>query len=136
MTAGVADTQKFIKGKRYPWTYWGVSSARRRDWPKAGIKANFHDLRRTGAEYMRAAGVPIDVYSKQLGHSDIKTTQIYMGDLSPEQLAGSAIQRDAWLEAVTAKIEQETAEEAAAESKAAKSPTAMAGRKRKRLKSR
>lgn len=43
---------------------------------------------------MRAAGVPVDVYSLQLGHSDIKTTQIYMGDLSPEQLAGSARQRD------------------------------------------
>ena len=65
---------------------------------------------------MRAAGMPIDVYSKQLGHSDIKTTQIYMGDLSPEHLAGSAIQRDAWLEAVNAKIEQELADEAAARS--------------------
>ncbi len=85
---------------------------------------------------MRAAGVPIDAYSKQLGHSDIKTTQIYMGDLSPEQLAGSAIQRDAWLEAVTAKIEQEIAEEEAAGSKATKDPTAVAGRKRKRGKSR
>jgi integrase len=126
--------QKFEKGKRYPWTYWGVSSARRRDWPKAGIKANFHDLRRTGAEYMRAAGVPIDVYSKQLGHSDIKTTQIYMGDLSPEQLAGSAIQRDAWLEAVNAKIEAELAEEAAARSDPTKNPTTGRGAKRKQLK--
>jgi len=128
------DRTEFEKGKRYPWTYWGVSSARRRDWPKAGIKANFHDLRRTGAEYMRAAGVPIDVYSKQLGHSDIKTTQIYMGDLSPEQLAGSAIQRDAWLEAVNAKIEAELAEEAAARSNPTKNPTTGRGAKRKQLK--
>ena len=90
-----AGLRKFERGKRYPLTYWGVSSARLRDWPKAGIKANFHDLRRAGAEYMRAAGERIDVYPKQLRHSDIKTTQIYMGDLSPEQLAGSAIQRDA-----------------------------------------
>ncbi len=128
--------QKFEKGKRYPWTYWGVSTARRRDWPKAGIQANFHDLRRTGAEYMRAAGVPIDVYSKQLGHSDIKTTQIYMGDLSPEQLAGSAMQRDAWLEAVNAQIEQELAEEAAAQSaNPTKNPTTIVRMKPRRLKS-
>jgi hypothetical protein len=85
---------------------------------------------------MRAAGVPIDVYSRQLGHSDIRTTQIYMGDLSSGQLAGSAIQRDAWLEASTAKIEQKIAEEAAAGSKSTKNAAAIAGRKRKRLKSR
>jgi integrase len=129
--------QKFERGQRYPWTYWGVSTARRRDWSKAGIQANFHDLRRTGAEYMRAAGVPIDIYSKQLGHSDIKTTQIYMGDLSPEQLAGSAIQRDAWLDAINAKIEEELAEEAAAaRDKPRKNPTAVARTQRKKLKSR
>lgn len=46
--------QKFEKDKR---TYWGVSSARRRDWPEAGVQANFHDLRRTGAECVRADGV-------------------------------------------------------------------------------
>ena len=45
----LALAENYEKGKRYPWTYWGVSTARRRDWPKAGIEANFHDLRRTGA---------------------------------------------------------------------------------------
>jgi hypothetical protein len=86
---------------------------------------------------MRAAGVPIDVYSKQLGHSDIKTTQIYMGDLSPEQLAESAIQRDAWLDAVNAKIEEELAEEAAARStNPTKIPTTVVRILRKKLKSR
>ena len=34
---------------------------------------------------MRAAGVPIDVYSKQLGHSDIKTTQRYL-NITDEEL--------------------------------------------------
>jgi integrase len=52
---------------------------------------------------MRAAGVPIDVYSKQLGHADIATTEIYMGDLSPEQVAAAVVKRDAWLETVTAR---------------------------------
>ncbi len=84
---------------------------------------------------MRAAGVPIDVYSKQLAHSDIKTTQIYMGDLSPEQLAGSAIQGDAWLEAVNAKIEAELAEEADPRSNPTKNPATIMRMRRKRLKS-
>ncbi len=129
---------KFVKGQRYPWTYWGVSSARRRDWPKAGVKANFHDLRRTGAEYMRAAGVPIDIYSKQLGHADIATTEIYMGDLSPEQLAAAALKRDAWLEAVMAKAEAELADEAAAADaqQPTKNPTIVVRMQRKELKSR
>ena len=38
------------------------------------MKANFHDLRRAGAKYMRAAGVPIDVYSKQFGYRSEKAT--------------------------------------------------------------
>ena len=42
-----------------------------------GIKARFHDLRHTAGTYMLAAGIPIDVIRDILGHSDIRTTEIY-----------------------------------------------------------
>jgi integrase len=42
----------------------------RRVWPKAGVPANFHDLRRTGCRIHARCWRPINVYSKQLGHSD------------------------------------------------------------------
>jgi hypothetical protein len=33
--------RKYVKGERYPVTYWGLSSHRRRTWPKAGVKARY-----------------------------------------------------------------------------------------------
>jgi hypothetical protein len=54
--------------------------------------------------------VPVDVYSKQLGRSDIKTTQIYMGAFrpssSPELRSNVTCAR---LKARNAKAEQELA---------------------------
>jgi len=46
---------------------------------KAGLnpKLNFHSLRHTFASWLVQKGVSILVVSKLLGHSDIKTTQIY-----------------------------------------------------------
>lgn len=42
-----------------------------------GIKARFHDLRHTAGTYMLAAEIPIDVIRDILGHTDIRTTEIY-----------------------------------------------------------
>jgi integrase len=44
---------------------------------KVNPKLNFHSLRHTFASWLVQAGVSIYVVSKLLGHSDIKTTQIY-----------------------------------------------------------
>ncbi|MCH7974894.1 MAG: site-specific integrase [Bacteroidetes bacterium] len=46
---------------------------------KSGVhpKFNFHSLRHTFASWLVQAGVSIYVVSKLLGHSDIKTTEIY-----------------------------------------------------------
>jgi len=73
--------EMLIAGNVYPWSYWGVKSAERRDWAKAGLKvkgsrsyASFHDLRRTAArDQYDAAGV----YAARdlLGHANVKTTQ-------------------------------------------------------------
>ena len=43
-----------------------------------GIKENhLHDLRHTAATFMLKSGIPLPVFQKILGHSQISTTQIY-----------------------------------------------------------
>ena len=50
------------------------------------MKFTCHDLRRSLAKFMRKAGVPLEQITEQLGHSDIKVTDRYLGrciELSP-----------------------------------------------------
>jgi integrase len=66
--------QRYERGQRYPITYFGLTSHRRRHWPTAGVKARWHDLRHTaGMRTLRATG-NLEVTRKQLGHSDVSTT--------------------------------------------------------------
>jgi integrase len=44
---------------------------------ECGIKARFHDLRHTAATQMLKSGIPLEVVQKILGHTEIRTTQIY-----------------------------------------------------------
>ena len=44
---------------------------------KVNPKLNFHSLRHTFASWLVQKGVSIYVVSRLLGHSDVKTTQIY-----------------------------------------------------------
>lgn len=53
---------------------------------KVGIKARFHDLRHTAATTMLATGIDLSTVQKILGHSDIRTTQIY-ADVLQENIA-------------------------------------------------
>jgi integrase-like protein len=47
--------QMYIRGQRYPITYWGLSTHRRRTFVKAGVNARWHDLRHTaGMRTVRA----------------------------------------------------------------------------------
>ncbi len=64
----------FIKGQRYPITYYGMGSNKRSWKKKAGVDARIHDMRHTtGSRVLRATG---NLRSTQmlLGHKDIAIT--------------------------------------------------------------
>jgi integrase len=90
--------RQYVKGRRYPITYWGLSSHRRRIWPKAGVDARYHDLRHTaGMRTLRATG-NLKITQRLLGHSDIATTSRFYVDALVEDV------RDA-MEAVASDLE-------------------------------
>jgi len=64
-----------------------VSKSFKRYIRQAGLNNDlkFHSLRHTYASYLVQGGVSLYVVQKLLGHSDIKTTEIY-AHLSPESL--------------------------------------------------
>jgi len=72
--------RRYERGRRYPITYYGLSTQRRREWKKAGVDARFHDLRHTaGMRTLRATG-NLKTTQKLLGHSDISTTARFYTD--------------------------------------------------------
>jgi integrase len=76
----------YVKGERYPITYWGLSSHRRRVWPKAGVKARYHDLRHTaGMRTLRSTG-NLKTTQRLLGHSDISTRSRFYVDALVEDV--------------------------------------------------
>ena len=52
---------------------------------KVGVKAYPHKFRRTCATNALRNGMPIEMVSRMLGHSQLSTTQIYL-DLNDEQM--------------------------------------------------
>lgn len=112
--------KRTVKGRRYPITYWGLSTRRRRDWSTAGVDKRWHDLRHTAAmDTLRATG-NLAVVQKLLGHSRITTTTRYAKALMEDVAAGMAS---------AAKLREER------RSKSRKSPEVAAHgtKKRKRL---
>lgn len=78
--------RRYVKGERYPITYWGLSSHRRRTWPKAGVDARYHDLRHTaGMRTLRTTG-NLKIAQRLLGHSDIATTSKFYVDALVEDV--------------------------------------------------
>jgi integrase len=78
--------RQYVRGERYPITYWGLSSHRRRVWPRAGVKARYHDLRHTaGMRTLRSTG-NLKTTQRLLGHSDISTTSRFYVDALVEDV--------------------------------------------------
>uniref|UniRef100_A0A7Z0TV68 Site-specific integrase n=1 Tax=Bradyrhizobium barranii subsp. barranii TaxID=2823807 RepID=A0A7Z0TV68_9BRAD len=74
-----------IKGKRYPITYYGIGSNKRK-WKKAGVDARIHDLRHTtGMRTLRKTG-NLRVVQKILGHTDIAITAKFYTDATVEDM--------------------------------------------------
>jgi integrase len=78
---------KFIRGQRYPITYYGMGSDKRK-WAKAGVNARIHDLRHTtGMRTLRTTG-NLRLVQKLLRHTDIKTTANFYTDALIEDIRG------------------------------------------------
>lgn len=70
--------KRYIRGQRYPITYWGWGSRFARDREKAGLTDfKIHDLRHTSATRTLRASKNLRAVKELLGHADIKTTMRY-----------------------------------------------------------
>lgn len=78
--------KQFIRGQRYPMTYYGIGTNRRRQWAKAGVDARFHDTRHTtGMRTLRTTG-NLKLVQKLLRHSKITTTADFYTDALVEDI--------------------------------------------------
>jgi integrase len=72
--------REFVRGQRYPMTYYGIGTNRRRKWKKAGVDARLHDTRHTtGQRTLRTTG-NLKLVQTLLRHTDIKTTAKFYTD--------------------------------------------------------
>ncbi len=70
----------------FPMTYGGARAAVLRSAKAIGIHVRPHDLRRFAATHASRSGVPIEIVSKViLRHSNLATTQIYLGRVSDDE---------------------------------------------------
>jgi integrase len=77
--------KKFIRDQRYPTTYYGMGSNKRK-WAKAGVDARIHDLRHTtGSRTLRKTG-NLKVTQELLGHSDIAITAKFYANVMIEDV--------------------------------------------------
>lgn len=76
----------YVKGQRYPITYWGLGSQKDRTWAKAGVDGRFHDLRHTAGRRTTRVNKNLKLTQTLLGHSDIKTTADFYEDVLVDEL--------------------------------------------------
>ena len=70
----------------FPMGYTGARGIVKRAGRRAGIDLKPHDLRRHAATYASRAGAPLEIVSKViLRHSNLSTTQIYLGRISDDE---------------------------------------------------
>jgi len=79
--------REYVRGERYPITYYGLTSQRRREWPKAGVHLGFHAIRHTAGRRTLRATKNLKTVQMLLGHSDIATTSRFYIDVLQEEVA-------------------------------------------------
>jgi integrase len=78
---------RFIKGDRYPMTYYGIGSNWRRKRVKAGVNdARLHDLRHTAGQRTLRATRNLRHVQTLLGHTEINTTAKFYTDTTMADL--------------------------------------------------
>ncbi|WP_027583954.1 tyrosine-type recombinase/integrase [Bradyrhizobium sp. Ai1a-2] len=78
--------REFVKGERYPMTYYGIGTNRRRKWLKAGVDARLHDTRHTtGQRTLRTTG-NLKLVQTLLRHTEIRTTARFYTDTTMTDL--------------------------------------------------
>jgi integrase len=86
---------EFVRGERYPITYYGFGSHWRYATRRAGVKARIHDLRHTtGTRTLRTTG-NLKLVQKLLGHTDIKITAEFYADVLVEDIRAGMDRTDA-----------------------------------------
>jgi integrase len=92
-----ANGRQMVKGQRYPVTPGYLRDAVQVDWAKAGIDASFHDLRRTAARQVYDATGDIRAAQHFLGHSNVATTEIYLGVSGQHEVRTTMQKRDEYI---------------------------------------
>jgi site-specific recombinase XerD len=64
---------------------------------KAGVRRRFapHQLRRAHALELAREGVPLNIIQRQLGHTNLGTTSIYLQGIDPEEILSAVRARRA-----------------------------------------
>ncbi len=75
---GTSKEHLFLNRRGKPISITGIQLQLAKYCQKAGIWVTCHQLRHTFACQMIAAGVPVTSVQKMLGHSSLKTTQLYI----------------------------------------------------------
>lgn len=83
-----------LTGNRVHESYWNKIMENLASRTGIGKRCNPHSLRHTMANEMRQEGVSTWLIMKQLGHSNIQTTERYLDHLSPKELIDTMEQRE------------------------------------------
>jgi DNA-binding transcriptional MerR regulator len=84
--AAVLHSRRQTRGR--PWSGAAVRTEFRRSAGQAGVRRRFtpHQLRHAHALELAREGVPLNIIQRQLGHTNLGTTSIYLQRIDPEEI--------------------------------------------------
>ena len=90
-----------------PWSGASVRREFRAVAARAGVRRRFapHQLRHAHALELAREGVPLNIIQRQLGHTNLGTTSIYLQGIDPEEILAAARARRAPMMSATAGLE-------------------------------